>query len=203
MGMDVQGALQRMGGNAGILQRSLRAFIAQAQALPERMQSWGPAMADVTSAQRDMHSFKGLAGTMGVAPLAETAYILEQTLKKDAWADLPAARDSLCQSIGIWLPKMQEVADRLLPSGPALAADAVTDSQVPGEWLEQLQALHTALQASDMGAMELHAQLRCIPVAGLDGAMEPLDAAMADLDFDQAAVECGKLIQQLAAVTRQ
>jgi hypothetical protein len=54
-----------------------------------------------------------------------------------------------------------------------------------------------------MGAMELHAQLRFVPVAALESAMAPLDAAMAELEFALAAVECDKLIQHYAPVTRQ
>jgi hypothetical protein len=59
-----------------------------------------------------------------------------------------------------------------------------------------LKDLLTALQASDMAAMELHAQLRQSLDASLAPAMEPLDAAMAELEFDIAAAACEKLVRQ-------
>jgi hypothetical protein len=52
------------------------------------------------------------------------------------------------------------------------------------------------LKRADMAAMELHATLR----QGLDSALaetlEPLDAAMAELEFEEAASECEKLVQK-------
>jgi hypothetical protein len=51
-----------------------------------------------------------------------------------------------------------------------------------------------------MGAMELHAQLRQSINASLVQSMEALDAAMADLEFEQATIECGKLICQFETI---
>lgn len=59
-----------------------------------------------------------------------------------------------------------------------------------------LRELLTALQASDMCAMEMHATLRQTVGDGEAQAMAPLDAAMADLEFEAAAVECEQLISQ-------
>jgi hypothetical protein len=69
--------------------------------------------------------------------------------------------------------------------------------------MTQLEALHAALLASEMGAMELHAQLRFAPNAALNLDLIALDTSMAELDFEQAAVECEKIIQQYSPLTRQ
>ena len=44
--------------------------------------------------------------------------------------------------------------------------------------------------------MEMHATLRQTVGDGEAQAMAPLDAAMADLEFEAAAVECEQLISQ-------
>jgi two-component system sensor histidine kinase/response regulator len=199
----VEAALKRMGGNAGLLQRSMAAFTQDAQALPHRMDTW-LAHGDWATAQRELHAFKGLAGTLGIASLAQLAASAEKLAKQHDAAALMPALNALGAQAQALVPLLQQVAEQLLPkptvSGAAPEADLVAPS---ADWLLQLKTLHAALLASDMGAMELHAQLRFVPVAALESAMAPLDAAMAELEFALAAVECEKLIQHYAPVTRQ
>jgi hypothetical protein len=66
--------------------------------------------------------------------------------------------------------------------------------------LHQLKELLQALQASDMGAMEMHARMRQSMDESLAQSMQGLDAAMADLAFDEAAAECNKLLHQFETV---
>jgi hypothetical protein len=62
--------------------------------------------------------------------------------------------------------------------------------------LQQLKELLEALRASDMDAMELHARLRQSIDASLVDTMQSLDEAMSNLEFEQAADECNKLVHQ-------
>jgi len=55
------------------------------------------------------------------------------------------------------------------------------------------------LRASDMDALELHAVFRDSAETALAQCMQPLDAAMSELEFERAAQECEKLIAQLTA----
>jgi hypothetical protein len=61
--------------------------------------------------------------------------------------------------------------------------------------VQQLKELLQALQASDMGAMEMHARIRQSMDESLAHSMQGLDTAMADLAFDEAAAECNKLLR--------
>jgi hypothetical protein len=100
---------------------------------------------------------------------------------------------------------MQAISKRLggpLASGAdphtAAPADArVGDSRL---WhdaaIDQLAGLLRALRNSDMVAMELHAAMRQQAGDALSLHMEPLDAAMADLEFERAALECEKLLAE-------
>jgi hypothetical protein len=64
--------------------------------------------------------------------------------------------------------------------------------------LQQFKELLLALQNSDMGAMELHAVLRQSLDETLAAALEPLDLAMSELEFETAALACEKLVRQFA-----
>jgi CheY-like chemotaxis protein len=193
----VEVSLKRMGGNVGLLHRSMQAFMQDAKVLHQRMTTL--VNDDMGTALREMHAFKGLAGTLGIESLARLAHSAEKEMKQSDGAATQTALDTLHIQIQRVLPLLHDVADRLLPSNPSETVQAAPQSMpVPDGWMTQFRALHAALKASDMGAMELHAQLRCVPVGGLESALIPLDAAMAELDFEQAAVECEKIILQWA-----
>ena len=67
--------------------------------------------------------------------------------------------------------------------------------------MAQLKALLSALQASDMVSMELHAKLRQEAGDDLAEVLQPLDQAMADLEFEAATIECEKLVRQFEPAT--
>ncbi|MRX11793.1 response regulator, partial [Pseudoduganella sp. FT25W] len=95
-GLELAAALQRLGGNAGLLQRLLTRFA----------ETQGDAMAriaaaidsnDLSAATREAHTLKGLASNIGAVTLANAAAALEQLLAagnrggcSDALADLSA-----------------------------------------------------------------------------------------------------------------
>jgi CheY-like chemotaxis protein len=199
----VDSALKRLGGNVGLMQRTLQAFINDAEDMPQRMSAW-LARADLETLQRELHAFKGLAGTLGIGSLGHLSADVERLARLQATDALQPSVDALCAELRHLLPLLKDVAQRLLPPKEESAAGVTgLQAEIPGAWMAQLEALHTALIASDMGAMELHAQLRFAPIAVLESALVALDTAMAELDFEQAAVECEKIIQQYAPLTRQ
>jgi hypothetical protein len=57
-----------------------------------------------------------------------------------------------------------------------------------------------ALQASDMSAVEMHATLRQGLEDSLGATMETLDAAMSELEFEEAAVACERLVRQFDTI---
>jgi CheY-like chemotaxis protein len=199
-GVDVKGALMRMGGNTGLLQRSIQAFLRDAEVLPARVRTLLDEynLADV---RREMHSLKGVAAALGVVDIASLAGIAEKLavdpVERNA---LESTCDRVFAALTPMVPVLQDVRQRLGPlagqdvsSGSGGGAAMAAPEKV--HLVASLQAMMAALQASDMGAMEMHATLRQT-VVGLDvQAMEPLDAAMADLEFEAAAIECDKLIR--------
>jgi len=82
-GLDMQGALERVGGNQTLLAKLLKRFAqTQAQSL-ERIKVCLEAN-DAKSAIREAHTLKGLAGNIGAQSLFEMAQTLEERLKHEA-----------------------------------------------------------------------------------------------------------------------
>jgi HPt (histidine-containing phosphotransfer) domain-containing protein len=190
----VELALKRLGNNQGLLQRSLVSFVTDARALPERLEA-GLHRGDRAQVLRELHAFKGLSATVGVLELSALAARAESLLKTSGpGEEYGAAVATLQARLVQLLPMLESVATRLAP--PRVAAAGTAPVPLEGGTLKQLKDLLVALQASDMGAMELHARLRQSMDESQAEAMESLDEAMADLEFDQAAAECHKLVLQ-------
>jgi PAS domain S-box-containing protein len=196
-GIDVELALSRMGGNQSLLRRAIRSFVDDARQLPQRLDQ-GLQSGARTQVQRELHGFKGLSATIGVQALSAQAAKAEKILQSGAddesLRSVLAQLDQMLQSL---LPLLEDVAARMAAEAlPPVAALAGTPD--PGA-LQRLKTLLVALQASDMDAMEQHALLRQGLEGALAEAMEPLDRAMAELEFEQAAVECEKLVRTFEA----
>ncbi len=194
-GIDVVAALNRMGNNESLLQRSLVAFLAEAKTLPERLEL-GLQNEDWSQVHRDLHSFKGLSATVGVTELSVLAARAEKLFKKKgAKEDYRSALANLESKLSQLLPLLDDVAARLAQSAePGLSGTSF--ALMDGALLQQLKELLEALRASDMDAMELHARLRQSIDASLVDTMQSLDEAMSNLEFEQAADECNKLVHQ-------
>jgi CheY-like chemotaxis protein len=189
-GIDGASALARMGGNVGLLQRTMQSYLRDAARLPDLVATH-MAAGDREAAVRELHSFKGLSATLGVQALATLAAQAESLAKSpDQHAAWVACMENIRGSIGENLPVLENLAGRLqAPKAPVARAGQVL--------LLPLTALLEVLRASDMVAMELHAALVRPDDVALEAALAPLDAAMADLDFDAAATACEALIHHL------
>jgi len=200
-GVDVPGALHRMGGNVGLLQRATAAFVQDARTLPARVSALikSGALAD---ARRELHTIKGLSASLGINELALLASNAEKlAIAPSEQSALQAACDTFSQHLGQMLPALVAVAERLAVA--VKQSEAATRSEGAGlaaaEKLQVVASLHkllAALEVSDMAAMEIHADLRQTVDDALGESMQALDSAMADLDFELAATECGNLIKR-------
>jgi hypothetical protein len=95
------------------------------------------------------------------------------------------------------MPALQALAGDLAQENET-ASDAPARPAADGvNLLDQLSELLEVLRNSDMQAMELHATLRQSCPDELADVFEPLDAAMAELDFEKATIECETLVAQL------
>jgi PAS domain S-box-containing protein len=197
-GLEVALALARMGGNKALLQRSILAFVAEAQSLQVRLQH-SLENANVAQAQRDIHAFKGLSATVGAPALSSLAAQAEKLLQAEGdSARYRQVLQELQQRMQQFLPLLSQVAEQLLPQAqPVVQHDSVTPiGPLEPAALQQFKDLLLALQGSDMGAMELHAVLRQSLDESFAEALEPLDLAMSELEFETAALECEKLVRQ-------
>ncbi len=194
-GIEVEQALARLGGDRKLLHSAMRAFLADARALPARLEQAQQAR-DGARLQRELHSFKGLSATVGAMALSAMAAQLERQVQvPQAAADGQAPLLRLGALLADQLPLLESVVTRLQAPPAALPAAAATNAWGQPE-RAQLRTLLQALQRSDMAAMELHATLRQSLGDALADALQALDLAMAELEFELAAAECEKLVLQ-------
>ena len=193
-GVDVEGALARMGGNVGLYLRTLRAFVLCAGQISDQMDVL-LSSGDQATAQRELHSFKGLAATLGVTVLCAIAAKADSVLRQAPEADnLGALLLQIRTEVGVITPVLGAVAARLelLIEPPA----AMNRPGGAAAMREHLAELYEALRNADMQAMELHAVFRQSFGESMADSTEALDAAMAELDFDLAATECNTLLSR-------
>jgi PAS domain S-box-containing protein len=196
-GVELQAALGRFGGNAALYARTLQRFVDDAISttgqLPAQLRRGEP-----IEAGRLMHSLKGLAATLGASRLAALAAAAETAL---ASGEAPRRTDALLEAwrnaLDAAAPAMKRLGDRLEGASPAGAGATVgppPDAVSLGRSLDELQRL---LRDADMRAVDVHARLPRDHAALPHEALQPLDAAMAALDFDRALAHCEALRQGL------
>jgi CheY-like chemotaxis protein len=186
--VDVAAALSRMGGNVGLYQRSLQTFLRDLQEVVPRLDALRAAN-DAPNLVRELHSLKGLAATLGVLSLSRCAANAERAaLASDALSQ--GLLDALGAEITLAIPCLQAIAAQMGTPSPAPVTQGTSASL-----RSQLQTLLDALQKSDMTAMDLHANLRRQIGNELQPWFEPLDTAMAALDFQAAAAACTTMLQ--------
>ena len=168
--------------------------------------------------QRELHTFKGLAATLGLQAVSALAAQAEQHTKTCAARGEPVhpadrraveqAIQDLSASVDEILPTAVALAEQLMASiAPAQALTGITAAATPkappstGAALSEnaaqtLRHLHELLEASDMRAMEVHALLFSVMPADWADRLAPLDAAMSNLEFEEAAEICRGLMAQ-------
>ncbi len=190
-GIELSAALARMGGNSHAYLRTLHSFSKDLATLPDQLASLLQ-QGRFDESRRLMHTFKGMAGTLGIRPLAGLAADAERHLGS---AEAPAPQDALIGQlstlVAITMRDIDHVADELQqslhPVNPR--AEVAQLSDLPGlrRSLEELTGL---LRAADMRALEVFERLQRGHASHITDALKPLDEAMASLDFDQALSEC-------------
>jgi two-component system, sensor histidine kinase and response regulator len=196
-GVDVESALQRMGGKAPLYARTLNAFLAELTTLPDQFDALLQA-GQVVDAARLLHTLKGVAATVGASALAALAKAMEAQVKRvDLATDTAQLRADFRAAVSEATQLMGEVAVRFVAPTQSNGAGSAEPPADRSQALVDLAALRAALDEGDMTAMELHAQLRQVHAALGELAFEPLDRAMADLDFDLAAKHCKALADTL------
>ena len=195
-GLEIEVALSRMGADRQLLQRAITAYVADARLLPLRLEQ-GLQHGELEQVKRELHGLKGLSATIGAMALSQLAAQAEKLVQSSECIEsCLRAVAHLTTELADQLPLLEAVARRLQDGGAAPVPCQLVGTRTEAD-LAQLHSLFAALRSSDMVAMELHAMLRQRLDAEWNDAMEPLDLAMADLEFEAAASACEKLIRQL------
>jgi HPt (histidine-containing phosphotransfer) domain-containing protein len=197
-GIDLASALVRMGGRSAVYERLLRNFCQDLKPMPEQLAAH---LADGASveARRLMHSLKGLAATLGAKGLAAEAEHAEAHFAASAAAD-PATGEAVVRrmaaTVDAALPAITRLHEALAAAAQATAAPpqaAPTDVAV---LVRALRRLAHALDESDMHATALIQELQERHATALGDGLQPLDEAIARLDFGTALRHCNRLIEE-------
>jgi PAS domain S-box-containing protein len=202
-GIDLAAAVGRMGGNSRAYLRALQAFFKDLATLPEQLTALLQ-QGRFNESARLMHNFRGMAGTLGIRPLASLAADAERSF---CGAETTAQREALMQQLSTLaaatMRDITHVAEALQQSLRAAnrSPHAVTDAGLtePADVSgvrRSLDELAGLLRGADMRALEVFAQLQRAFPAHIRAALLPLDEALAALDFDQALAQCQALIRR-------
>lgn len=178
MELDVQSALKRLGGNNALYQKLLTRFrdtyTPDAAGLEALLEA-----GDLISAEREAHTLKGLAGSLGAASLQSAAAALEQTCKSGAGLVECKAALANMQSV---LRKVLESIDRHLDPGQQPAPITVDRAALA----EKLATLIELLGDNDSSASASFAGLQQELQAAAPDIANTLRRAMDTFDFSKA-----------------
>jgi PAS domain S-box-containing protein len=209
VGIDVSGALQRMGGLSSLYQRSAREFL---HTLPAQVAELQSALhADLRQAGMLAHTLKGTAAMLGASALSQAASDLEKQCKAGS------APDTLHTS-GLALARLADHSGTQLQAALALlagtaAAPAMSQSTAPApeaapsqakehtELHQGLAELMQLLAADDVMALEKYAELAPTFYAVPDDLLAPLEEALQDLELGQGLQACEAISAWLETVS--
>ncbi len=142
-GLDVQGAVARLAGNASLYMKTLRSV---AGSLGKYEQDLIQAAADAPTLRRHAHTVKGLAATVGAVNLTETAAQVENASEAaPAPAELQEALLTAIRSLAAGLAAV------LPPAAPAVQPGVQPGIQASAELVRVLRSL---LRENDAGAVD-------------------------------------------------
>ena len=201
LGVDLAGALNRMGGKRGSYHRLLHAFSKDLDALPGQLESLLQ-QHDWLAASRLLHTIKGLAATLGLKPLAQVAGDAEQALLV---ARSPEQRAALACAVRAAAAEASQSVTQLTDALQALQHPAQTAADRPaGEACELTVNLCTGLRElsrllgnADMRAVDVFERLQQAHATHWQAELQPLDEAMSALDFERALLHCQALAEEI------
>jgi PAS domain S-box-containing protein len=201
-GFDIVGALQRLGGDQALYQQILAIFVRDLSDMPAQLQSFGMKQ-QAADAKRMLHTLKGLAATLGATELSAVAARYEKQLSTETTTEsLAQAIRQTCEAIEFHSVGLHALLAALDATKPGTASS--DNPEGPKATLADPAALHTALQAlaqslrnrdiefyQFMGEIQLHFG------DAMGATLEPLAAAIADLDLEGTVLLCESLIDRL------
>jgi PAS domain S-box-containing protein len=203
-GVDIDAALNRLGGNRPVYVRMLGRFVADLAAMPAQLQ----AQLDAGKKQEAvalLHTLKGLAGTLGATELAAAAADAEKRLAHPLEV---GSKRAVGVAMGQFMKQAAPGFSRLLHAlqSHGGAAPAALPEAFDAQGLSvALHRLNTHLRNADMAAtaammdIEHHFGAAASELPGEP--LTSLDAAIQALDFERALGLSLQLIEGLQAVS--
>ncbi len=189
-------ALRRLAGNRSLYAQVARRFEQQSGSMTADVRRH-LAERDLERATLQLHTLKGLAGTVGMRAVEELAAALEKRLKEAGpGVDAEAEMEALERLVGAGNAELATllVDPSLAPPRPA-SADVELDAEVLGAALDELDRM---LEKTNVRAVEVFADLEQRFGAVLGEQLHALAAAVRRLDFRDARDACHKLREALA-----
>ena len=204
-GVEIDAALNRLGGNRPVYVRMLGRFVADLASMPAQLQAQLEA-GKTQEAVALMHTLKGLAGTLGATELAAAAADAEKRLANPlAVTPKQAVSQAMAQSMKLAAPGFTRLLNALQSQGDAAAKPLhkAFDAQA---LVAALQALNTHLHNVDMAAtdsmMEIQRQFGAASNELPGEPLTSLDAAIQALDFERALGLSTQLIAALQLASK-
>lgn len=152
---------------------------------------------DTPTAQRVLHTLKGLAATLGAYALSSQAATLEAELKQDGkLSDWPAAQDKLAALLEHTVTDLQQYL--ALHQTPATVSVQSALAPAQQQQLQQgLAEILPLLEQNNLAAWDQYQQLcQHLPPPDL-AAWSDWQKAMNELDFPAAVMACRQLLAEL------
>ncbi|MGP2543612.1 CHASE domain-containing protein [Yersinia sp. 2541 StPb PI] len=195
-GIDVDTALNRLGGDITLYQKMLSLLSEDLANFPTQLEIL-LTEGDHLSASRLLHTIKGLAAQLGATGLSLSAGQGEKLFSQGA---IPTA-DTINQLLSEMRNKVSVIQSGIMILIPMLSKD--NTSNVVAEAVDikpielELNRLMLLLQNSDMAALELMNKLMMTFAKQLNGQLSPLNDAVNQLDFANAIKLCQALMVNL------
>jgi HPt (histidine-containing phosphotransfer) domain-containing protein len=190
-GVDVAGAVARMGGMSELYLRLAHQFL---DTLTPELSALQTALSgERVQATRQAHSLKGTAAVLGATQLSQAAAELEKQCKSEAAEGELRATWLRVESVARQTADQLMAALRHLEGNPPEANDTLAphaDVQAVARAMAELRPL---LEADDFAALEKFAGLRADLAELPDDLLSPLEEAMQDLDMERALAACGAI----------
>ena len=191
---DSTAALARLEGNRALYAITLEGFVAEAEPLAQRLQQEiNDGQAPVIAAS--LHELRGIAAIAGATRLAAVAKRLELTLKQT-----PPAQPGDWQELAPLQALVKEAIDVARQTAQAMQAEDVAQEsalELPDDTLRHhLVALQAYLRAGDLDAVTSFEQWFAQIDAAQAEKMVALEAAMMELDFPEAMLQCQQLLER-------
>ncbi len=195
--IDSQEALARLGNNRALFARMARLFRQQQGDISLRLEQL-LLRGDRSAAQRELHTLKGVAATLGARKLARHAAEMESQLRQNGSSAADTAMiDGLATEVALACTELESLAEQLQPdtSMPPHGQAAALDQQAVAAHLLRLEPL---LATGNLKALDEYNQFKLLFAPALGIHLNALDEAMSKLDLPTALEKIRNLKEVIA-----